>query len=99
MFQEGSVVIREDRELLAELAQLNGDMTSLGLRIMEGSASAREQQDYAERLIAAGERLKRRAGAIGGTVIEGEVCAEEPIALPGHTAGCSAEPVELDWEP
>ena len=26
-------MIREDRELLAELARLNGDMTSLGLRI------------------------------------------------------------------
>ncbi|MGH4021213.1 MAG: hypothetical protein ACRDT0_18690 [Pseudonocardiaceae bacterium] len=87
-------MIREDRELLAELAQLNGDMAQLGMRIMEGSAAAIEQQDYAERLIAAGERLERRAEAMGRTVIEGEVRAEEPIGLPVHTA----EPVELDWE-
>ncbi|MGH3797383.1 MAG: hypothetical protein ACRDSP_21135 [Pseudonocardiaceae bacterium] len=81
---------REDRELLAELARLNGDMASLALRVMEGSASAAEQQHYARRLIAAGERLRRRTDETG--VIEGEVLAEEPITLPPHT-------VELDWEP
>lgn len=88
-------MIREDRELLAELARINGDMAQLGLRIVEGNASAAEQQHYAQRLIAAGEGLKRRAEAMGGTIIEGEVLTDEPIALPGHTV----EPVELDWEP
>lgn len=44
-------MIREDRELLTELARLNTAMASLAMRIMEGSASAAEQQDYAQRLI------------------------------------------------
>lgn len=45
-------MIREERELLAELARLNRSMASLALRIMDGSASAAEQVDYARRLIA-----------------------------------------------
>lgn len=104
-------MIREDRELLAELARLNKDMPSLTLRIIEGGASAREQTHYAERLIAAGERLKRRAetkgqtliegSAVGATVIEGDV-VEEQVAL---TSGDGDEKpvvlpphtVEPDW--
>jgi hypothetical protein len=85
-------VIREDRELLAELARLNGDMASLGLRIIEGSASAIEQQRYAQRLIAAGERLRRRADEMNHPVIDGEVLTDKEIALPSHT-------VEPDWKP
>lgn len=85
-------MIREDRELLAELARLNGDMASLGLRIMEGSASAIEQQHYAQRLIAAGERLRSRADEADHQVIDGEVITGKEIALPAHT-------VELDWKP
>ncbi len=85
-------MIREDRELLAELARLNGDMASLGLRIMEGSASGIEQQHYAQRLIAAGERLLRRADEMNHAVIEGEILADVSLALPEHT-------VELDWKP
>jgi hypothetical protein len=61
-------VIREDRELLAELAWLNSAMAPLALRIMDGSAGTAEQAHYAQRLIAAGERLQRRADD-GGTVI------------------------------
>lgn len=83
-------MIREDRELLAELARLNGDMVSLGLRIMEGSASAVEQQHYAQRLIAAGERLRRRADEMNHPVIEGEALADISLALPART-------VEPDW--
>ncbi|MGH3906460.1 MAG: hypothetical protein ACRDTE_20110 [Pseudonocardiaceae bacterium] len=82
-------MIREDRELLAELARLNGDMASLGMRIIEGSASAAEQTRYAQRLIAAGQRLQRRAE---GVVVEEDVEPPEQIALRAHT-------VELDWEP
>jgi hypothetical protein len=82
--------MREDRELLVELARLNGDMASFALRIMDGSASVAEQQHYAQRLIAVGERLQRRANGIGGAVIEGEVVTG-PTALPTHT-------VELSWE-
>ena len=84
-------MIREDRELLAELARLNGDAASFALRIMDGSASVTEQRRYAQRLIAVGERLKRRADGLAGTIIQGEVVADEPTALPAHTA-------ELDWE-
>lgn len=84
-------MIREDRELLAELARLNTAMASLALRIMDGSASAIEQQDYGQRLIAVGERLRRRgeetAGivAVVGTVVEGERVTSEPLTLPRHT--------------
>ncbi|MGH8573027.1 MAG: hypothetical protein ACREX8_10705 [Gammaproteobacteria bacterium] len=85
-------MIREDRELLAELARINGDLPSLALRILDGSASAAEQEHYAQRLVAAGQRLQCRADGIGGAVIEGEVETEEPLALPAHT-------VELDWRP
>lgn len=84
-------MIREDRELLAELAWLNGDIAPLALRIMDDSASAAEQQHYAQRLIAAGERLQRRANEIGGAVIEGHFLIDERIVLPAHT-------VEPDWK-
>lgn len=84
-------MIREDREMLVELARLNGDMASLALRIMDGSASVAEQQHYAQRLIAVGERLQRRADGMPGAVIDGEVVAG-PTALAVHS-------VELDWEP
>ncbi|MDQ3762057.1 MAG: hypothetical protein M3460_10275 [Actinomycetota bacterium] len=52
-------MIREDRELLAEMARLNRDMTPLVMKIMDGSATAAEQHDYAQRIIAVGERLRR----------------------------------------
>lgn len=81
-------MIREDRELLTELARLNTDMASLGMRIMEESASAEEQRYYARRLIVAGERLKRRADEMDHPIIEGEVVGDGVIALPG----CSVEP-------
>ncbi|MGH3911421.1 MAG: hypothetical protein ACRDRM_11385 [Pseudonocardiaceae bacterium] len=84
-------MIREDRELLAELASLNSDMASLAMRVIECSASAAEQQHYAQRLIAAGQRLQRRANGMTVVVIEGDVEAENPIALPTNT-------VELDWD-
>jgi hypothetical protein len=83
-----AAVIREDRELLVELARLNSDMASLALRIMDGSASVAEQQHYAQRLVAAGERLQRRADGMRGVVIEGEVIVR-PTVLAEHT-------VELD---
>ncbi len=65
-------MIREDRELLAELARLNTAMASLALRMMDGSASAGEQHDYACRLIAAGERMRKRADGATCIVIDGE---------------------------
>lgn len=102
-------VIWEDRELLAELARVNTDMATLGMKIMAGSATAGEQRHYAERLIAAGERLKRRAAAMGGTVIEGAVetshaHGEQSVAIPFHTVEPvwrhpGGEAIELNWQP
>lgn len=88
-------MIREERELLAELARLNGDMPTLGLRMMDGSASAAEQEHYAQRLIAVGKWLRQRAEGRVGVVIEGEVDIQEPLALPAH----AVEPAQLDWRP
>jgi hypothetical protein len=78
-------VIREDRELLAELARLNRDMVPLVVTIMEESASAAEQAHYAGRLIAAGKRLQRRAHLTAGTVVEGEVLANGSLIFPPYT--------------
>lgn len=85
-------MIREDRELLAELARLNCDMASFALRVMDGSSSTTEQQHYAQRLITVGERLQRRADGMAGAVVDGEIVADGKIALPAHT-------LELDWKP
>jgi hypothetical protein len=85
-------VIREDRELLTELARLNRAMAPLAMRIMDDSAGTAEQAHYAQRLIAAGEWLQRRADDNSGAVIEGEVLANGPLNLPAHT-------VAPDWEP
>lgn len=75
-------MIREDRELLAELARLNSAMASLALRIMDGSATAGEQWDYAQRLIAAGKRLRARADETQYSVIDGEVTASAALVYP-----------------
>ena len=59
---------------------------------MEHAASAAEQADYAQRLIAAGERLRRRAAGANAVVIEGEVLAKGPLTLQGLTAEPYREP-------
>ena len=78
-------MIREDRKLLAELARLNSAMASLALRIMDGSATAGEQRDYAQRLITAGERLHARVNEMNRLIIDGEVTVSAALVLPGHT--------------
>ncbi|HET9254310.1 MAG TPA: hypothetical protein VFO16_03785 [Pseudonocardiaceae bacterium] len=78
-------MIREDRELLAELARLNRDMVAFAMRLMDASASADEQVRYAQRLIAAGERLRRRANETAGGVIEDEVLVYGPLIMPELT--------------
>lgn len=78
-------MIREDRELLVELARLNSDMAPFAMRVMDGSASIAEQTHYAQRLIAAGERLQRRANETTGMVIEGEVLVNGPLTLSAQT--------------
>jgi hypothetical protein len=52
------------------------------MRVMDDSASTAEQAHYAQRLIAAGERLQRRADEAVGTVIAGEVL-KNGLAAPG----------------
>lgn len=84
-------MIREDRELLAELARLNTDMAPLAMRIMDSTASAVEQVYYAQRLIAVGERLRQRVNGTTGTIIEGEVLVNGSLTLPAQT-------VEPHWE-
>ncbi|MGH3766175.1 MAG: hypothetical protein ACRDS0_29590 [Pseudonocardiaceae bacterium] len=79
-------MIREDRELLAELARINREMASLALRIVDGTASAAEQQTYAQRLIAAGEQLGQRADGTAAMVVDGEVLTSGPLALAAQTA-------------
>lgn len=78
-------MIREDRELLTEMARVNRDLAPSAMRIMEGSASAAEQQHYGQRLIAAGQRLCRRADENDRFVVAGDVVVAEPLALPANT--------------
>ncbi|MGH3874166.1 MAG: hypothetical protein ACRDSR_22140 [Pseudonocardiaceae bacterium] len=86
-------MIRQDRELLTELARLNRAMASLAMRIMDGSAGAAEQHSYAQRLIVAGEQLRRRADEMSHPVVEGEALTEVSLlALPAHI-------MEPDWKP
>lgn len=74
-------MIREDRELLAELARLNTDVVPLAMRVMEGSATAQEQRVFARRLIAAGERLHHRADESERVVIDEEIIVGDNSAL------------------
>ncbi len=74
-------MIREDRELLAELARLNTDVVPLAMQVMEDSATAQEQRIFAKRLIAAGERLHHRADESECVVIDGEVIVGDNGAL------------------
>ncbi|MGH3765988.1 MAG: hypothetical protein ACRDS0_15345 [Pseudonocardiaceae bacterium] len=74
-------MIREDRELLAELARLNTMMAPLAMRMIDGGASASEQHDYAQRLIVAGERMRKRADETV-VVVEGEILGNGSLALP-----------------
>jgi hypothetical protein len=78
-------MIREDRELLAELARLNRELAPLAMCMMDDSASAAEQQDYAQRLIAAGERLLRRASETVEVITDGEVLESDALTLAERT--------------
>jgi hypothetical protein len=64
-------VTREDRELLAVLARLKRELAPLALRMMEGSASASEQQDYAQSV---------------DVIIDGEVLSNGLLTRPEITA-------------
>lgn len=45
-------MIRDDRELLAELARLNTDVVPLAMQIMDEGVTIDDQVAFAERLIA-----------------------------------------------
>jgi hypothetical protein len=77
-------MIRNDRELLTGLARLNTAVAPLARCIMNGTASAAEQHNYAQRLIAAGEWLQRRANGMCGTVVDGEVLDPSRLTFPAH---------------
>ncbi|MGH3795062.1 MAG: hypothetical protein ACRDSP_09245 [Pseudonocardiaceae bacterium] len=63
-------MIRQDRELLAELARLNSDVVPLAMRMMEESATADEQRAFAQRLVTMAHRLQERAATV---IIEADV--------------------------
>ena len=67
-------MIREDRELLAELGRLNSDVVPFAMKMMDESVTvtAQEQYAFADRLMAMGRRLQSRASGVG-SVVEGEV--------------------------
>jgi hypothetical protein len=67
-------MIREDRELLAELGRLNSDVVPFAMKMIDESVtvSAQEQYAFAERLMAMGRRLQSRASG-AGSIVEGEV--------------------------
>jgi hypothetical protein len=77
-------MIRQDRELLAELARVNSDVAPLAMRIMEGSATAAEQHELAGRLIDVGRWLCQRAEAFERGVVDGEVVEPPPARTNGH---------------
>jgi hypothetical protein len=64
-------MIRQDRELLAELARLNSDAAPLALRVIDGSITATEQHEFADRLVRLGQWFHQRAA--GSFVIEGDI--------------------------
>lgn len=64
------------------MARLNTAMAPLALRIRDGTVSDAVQQDYAQRLMAAGEWMRRRAKGARGAVSEGEVLAGGALTLP-----------------
>ena len=88
-------MIREDRELLAELARINTAMASLALRMMDNSASPTEQQDFARRLIAVGERLWNRADKTTRAIIEGEVLESGSHMILDHVSSIHAQSAEI----
>ena len=85
-------MIREDRELLAELARVNSDAAPLAMRVMDDSATADEQHGFAERLIQLGERFKRRADQHSVAVVAGEVVADVDVGADVRAGTFDQEP-------
>lgn len=65
------MVLRDDRELLSRLAQVNGDVPGLALRLMNGELPADEQRAFAHRLAGVAEALVAHADRRDQPVIDG----------------------------
>ncbi|MGH3973894.1 MAG: hypothetical protein ACRDS9_11305 [Pseudonocardiaceae bacterium] len=61
-------MIREDRELLAELARLNSDVTPFAMRMIDGSITAAEQREFADRLVRLGRWFHERVNGIARAI-------------------------------
>lgn len=70
-------MIRDDRELLADLARMNTDVVPLAMRIMDDTATFDEQRTFADRLIELATRLRDRAHRTG-LVIDGDTASDNP---------------------
>lgn len=82
-------MIREDRELLAELARLNSDLVPFAMGVMEDRLSAAEQHAIACRLVDLAEAIEARTQQANAGVIEGEV-VEDDGATDTDTSGTTA---------
>lgn len=78
-------MIREDRELLAELARLNSDLVSFAIGVMENRLPPAEQHAVACRLVNLAEAIQARAQRQDAGVVEGEVVEDG-----GHASGNAA---------
>ena len=78
-------MIREDRELLAELARLNSDLVCFAMRVIEDRLSPAEQHAVACRLVDLAEAVQARAQRQDAGVVEGEI-VEDGTKVPGKAA-------------
>lgn len=66
-------MIREDRELLAELASLNKQLVTFACGVMDGQLTPDEQLAVACRLVDLAEAIQARAQRENAGVVEGEI--------------------------
>ena len=78
-------MIREDRELLAELARLNKQLVTFAWGVMEARLSAAEHYAVASWLVDLAEAIQARARRQESGVVEGEV-VEDGDETPGNAA-------------
>ena len=78
-------MIREDRELFAELARLNKRLVAFAWGVMDDAVPADEQHEVARQLVDLAEAVQARAQREESRVIEGEIVEDR-----GDTAGNAA---------
>ena len=66
-------VIREDQELLAELARLNKQLVTFAWRLMEARLAAAEHYEVASWLVDLAEAIQARGQRQDAGVVEGEI--------------------------